>query len=286
MIQLQIETTSVCGAHCVFCIYPAVSADLARKGVRRNMDLGLYERILDEASTIPEISQVCLTGLGDPLLDRHLEHRVRYARERLPKTFIDIYTQGTWLTPARFDDLKSAGISCVSISLNGVTKEQRKLQMGLDDFDKVCENIEYAISHANGRVPPVMILVKAVFSSDVFTQDDVNEFYRRWGHRDAGGFGSLVVEGNWAGDNRLVADGRRPFKPNEACHRALGQIYVTAEGKVTPCCFMPVPTVVFGDLTKQTIREVYSSPEYLKFREAHFADQADKYEFCKNCTRI
>lgn len=272
-IQLQIENTSTCNASCGFCPYPAAQ----RWGGTMAMDL--YKKILDEASGIDVITQVCITGLGEPTLDRFVVERVRYAREKKPLAVIDLFTNGVYLTPAKFDALRDAGISSIQVSLNAVNQEQHDQIMGLKGkFDVVCSNIDYAVANRG----LVNLEVRAVINGDVFTRSDGYDFYDRWGQRGKGGYGALITEGNWAGDNRTV----RKFDPKEACHRALSQIYIMYDGRVTTCCFDPSGAQVFGDLKKQTLREVYSSRPYLKFREAHNDGRAEEYDICRGCTRI
>lgn len=273
MIQLQVENTSTCNAKCHFCVYPAAE----RWGGLMSMEL--FKKVIDEATDIEAISQLCITGLGEPTLDPHLVERIRYARSKKPQMFIDFFTNGVYLTPKRFEEVRDAGVSSVQISLNAVRPDQHEAIMGLrDKFATVCANIDYAIANSgNCRVE-----VRAVVNWDSFTQDDGHEFYRRWGIRQQGGHGALITEGNWAGDNRT----HRTFEPNEACGRALSQIYVTFDGRVTTCCFDPDGKQVWGNLNTQTLKEVYASEKYVSFREAHFLNRADTYEICKGCTRI
>jgi radical SAM protein with 4Fe4S-binding SPASM domain len=243
------------------------------------MSMPLFRKIVDEAATIGLIHEVCVTGLGEPTLDPHLVDRIQYIRSTVKRdVFITMFTNGVYLSPQMFDKLMAAGLSFVAVSLNAVTPEQHEAVMGLKDkYTDVCANINYAIQNRGmGRVE-----VRAVATG--WTRGQIVKFGERWGAAQHGGFGQLIHEGNWAGDNRTT---HRAFKPSDACSRALGQIYVTWDGKVTTCCFDPAGTQVFGDLNKQTIREVYASPAYVAFREAHFADRADTYEICKNCTRI
>jgi radical SAM protein with 4Fe4S-binding SPASM domain len=273
MIQLQLENTSTCNAKCNFCVYPAAE----RWGGQ--MSMGLYKKILDEAAGIPQITHLCITGLGEPTLDRFLAERIRYAKAKKPSLKIDFFTNGVHLTPATFRAVRDAGVTSVQVSLNAVTQEQHERIMGLKGkFDQVCKNIDYAIANCG----TCRVEARAVVNWDDFTEEDGFTFYERWGVRDDGGHGQLITEGNWAGDNRT----HRKFKPNESCYRALGQIYVTFDGKVTTCCFDPTGKHVWGDLSQQTIKEVYNTPAYVAFREAHSMDQADKYEICKGCTRI
>lgn len=274
-IQLQIEGTSVCQASCSFCPYPAVSK-LRKLGY---MPMSLYEKILDEAAEIEQITNICITGLGEPTLDRFIVDRVRYARAKKPRAIVDMFTNGVYLTPKLFDSLRDAGLSSIQVSLNAVDADQHHQVMGLKDkFDTVCANIDYAIAHCG----PTKVEVRAVLNGDNFTRSDGFDFYERWGSRDSGGHGALIYEGNWAGDNRTV----RKFDPAEPCFRALAQIYVLFDGKVSTCCFDPSAEQCFGDLSKQTIREVYNSEKYVAFREAHDRGRAEDYAICKGCTRI
>lgn len=244
------------------------------------MTMELFRKIMDEAAAIPLISQVCLTGLGEPSLDPHLIERIVYARSSKPNAFIDLFTNGVFMTPKLFDRVHAAGLSSIQFSLNATYAEQHEALMGLKDkFTTVCANISYAIRHRG----QMRVEVRAVVGPGIWGDDDYDRFYERWGHRDSGGYGQLVTEGNWKGDNRTV---HKTFAPNESCSRALSQIYVTHDGKVTTCCFDPSGKQVFGDLKTQTIREVYASPVYQQFREAHFKEEADRYAICAACTRI
>lgn len=242
------------------------------------MTMDLFRKICDEVRTIPQIELMKITGLGEPTLDRLLEERIRYAKQD-PKLRTEIYTHGAHLPEKRFHSLKDAGLDSLVFSLNAVRADQHEQVMGLKGkFDIVCKNIEYAIKNRGD----MHVEVHAVCNDDTFTKPDVIEFLMRWGHREAGGYGSCVVEGNWAGSTRTV----RKFKPNECCFRATTQIYVLYDGQVSACCFDPTAKLKLGDLSKQTIREVYNGSKYLGFREDHVADRADKYDVCRGCTRI
>jgi MoaA/NifB/PqqE/SkfB family radical SAM enzyme len=272
-VKLQLETTSTCNARCHFCVYP----EAERWGGL--MTMGLYRKIIDDAAEIPGITDLQLTGLGEPMLDPHVEDRVWYARRKMPRAPIGLFTNGVHLTPERFDALKEAGLTTAVFSLNAANAVQHEEIMGLKGkFDQVCENIDYAIENRDN----VHVEVRAVSNGLEFGYGDMLAFYFRWGQRDKGGYGQCILEGNWTGDKRTL----RSFKPNETCGRALGQIYVLFDGKVTTCCFDPTGKQVFGDLSRQTIREVYNAEKYLKFREDHDGNRADRYDICKDCTRI
>lgn len=242
------------------------------------MSMGLFQRIMDQAADLKVISQLCLNGLGEPTLDPYIVERVAYSKKKRPDIGAEIFSNGVHLTPAKFDQLRDAGLGAITVSVNAVTPEQHEATMGLKGkFDVVCANADYVIRN-RGKVK---VEIHAVLSPE-WTRQQMAEFHGRWGHRANGGFGLLVYEANWAGANRTTYK----FRPNESCHRALTQFHVMWDGRVTTCCFDPAGEQVFGDLKTQTIKEVYSNPVYVQFREDHFNDKADKYDICKNCTRI
>lgn len=265
MLNLSLETTSTCNAACTFCPYP----ELARWGGK--MDMNLFRKIIDETVDLPDISRITLHGLGEPLLDPHLEDRIWYIKKVNPLP-VTIYTNGVYLTRTRHDKLAVAGLDTVVISLNAVRPEQHEKIMGLKGkFDTVVENCEYA------TIGPMNVEIHAVITGDTFTMDDKRLFEAEWGT-----YAHPIMAGNWAGDERTI----RTFDPSSHCFRATRHIYVLYDGTVSACCFDPTGKMRFGDLSKQTIKEIYNSLAYRNFRQDHFENNADLYDICKNCTRI
>lgn len=275
-LELNFGTTGFCHAKCKFCIYPSEENARLPKG---HMSMALYKKIIDEAATIEPINILIFSGLSESLLDPLFTKRIAYAHQARPEWFIDVYTTGVLLTPDKFEELKAAGLTRAAISLNAVRPEQHEKIMGLKGkFDLVCENIKYAIAHRGDRT---WVDVRAVYNED-FTMDDVREFYRRWGHAALDGYGKVNQEMNWAGQlGRTINE----FDPNSACVRALGRITVYWDGRVPLCCLDLLVKHPFGDLNKQTLREIYNSPEYVRFRELHRDNRAAQHPACAVCTR-
>ena len=270
VLKLQFETVSTCNAACHFCVYPQVAS--MRRG--QVMDMDMFKRVVNEAAGIRVIGRYSLQGLGEPLLDPYLIERVKYIREKDPNCEIELFTNGVAATPRKLFDLHAAGLSCIVFSLNAVRGDQHEKIMGLKNkFNQVCASIEKA-SELDWAVR-----VHTVEDGKNFVREDSVIFRQRWGN-----LGQVIAIGNWGAD---IDTTYRGFKPNEACDRALQMIYVMWDGRVTMCCFDPLGEgAVFGDLRKQTLREIYSSEEYVKFREDHFNNKADRHERCAGCTRI
>lgn len=278
-IQLHVSTSGYCNAKCHFCVYPSDENKALPKGF---MTWQLYEKIIRDAATSDQIDNIAFSGLQEPLTDKLLEKRIALAKELRPDWFTEVYTNATLLTPKRFDALRDAGLDCISCSLNANTQQQHFDIMGLKDmFNETCENIRYARANRGG----MRMLVKAVVNHDHFTIHDAKLFHAMWGKIDEGdGVGQIVLEGNWAGGIELLK-GREPDY-NLMCHRAMAQISIHWDGRVGLCCFDPLVKYEFGDLRKQTVKEVYNSPDYVNFRQLHLENKAAQHPLCAKCTRI
>jgi radical SAM protein with 4Fe4S-binding SPASM domain len=74
--------------------------------------------------------------------------------------------------------------------------------------------------------------------------------------------------------------------PWSLCRRPWSVMYVTANGRALPCCIAPFSqsgygNYTLGDVTQQTLREIWNSPAYREFRTALQSDAPPKC--CASC---
>ena len=239
----------------------------------------LFQKIVAEAATIPLMEEFCLTGLGEPLLDKDIIERIKYIREHLAAVPITLYTNGTYLTNEKAVALRDAGLSTLYVSLNAVNREKRFQIMKLSDYDQVEQQTKDAIAIGGDRMK---VIVKAVCSKDLMEHGEADTFLDTWGGDfTTGGHAFLHLEGNWAG-------GMWPMrvKPTTPCSRALNQIMVLWDGRVSLCCFDGDGEVIFGDLNRQTIREVFAGEAATSYRRAHSEGRRGELKLCATCTAI
>lgn len=263
---LQLEGIAACQAACVMCPYPTMTR---KRGL---MSMALFEKIVDDALQIPVINRIVITGLGEPLQDRHLFDRIEYIRAQSPGITIEVVTNGNLLTIPKIDALRDAGLSQLSISLNAVNRERRMAVMQLDDYEHVEAMCEYAI--ANGS--PMRVIVKAVAGPDLLSGPMLEEFVATWGVH-----GFVHSEGNWTGD---VWKMRTP--PQHPCSRPSTQLMVLWDGRVSLCCFDGEGKEILGDLNTQTIREVFNGDRASAIRLAHHEGRRSEIGICATCTGI
>jgi hypothetical protein len=250
------------------------------------MSMDLFRKIVDEAETIPQVEMITITGLGEPLLDKHLMERLKYIRKVMPAIKLDVFTNGSHLTVDKAKELRDAGLTNLYVSINAVDKRKRSAIMKLDDYDELEPRLHQIIEECD---PQMRVVVKAVCSKDLMEVGEAEIFMDKWNgpfdkiSEKTGrlGNGFLHLEGNWAGEMWPMR-----VAPTTICSRVLAQIMVLWDGRVSLCCFDGEGEVIFGDLNTQGIREIYNGPKALEYRQAHFDGRRGEMKLCATCTAI
>lgn len=92
--NIEIETFNVCNGTCVFCPVNR-NADTRKKHLMSDF---VFEKIIGELCELQYNGTIGLYSNNEPMLDRHIELKIIYARESLPEAKLYIYTNGTLLT--------------------------------------------------------------------------------------------------------------------------------------------------------------------------------------------
>jgi len=253
---LQIETTNICNAKCKFCIH----SSLKKFGT---MSDKLFLKILQDARAITSLKIIVPMLLGEPLCDKKIIKRLKLINKILPEKKIVLFTNGSLFTPKIIKKLEKINNLIVVFSLNGATKETRKELMGLDDFDPVVEMIN--LYQKTGKYFKVLMINHPSISHGEIAK--FNKF--NW-------ITTIIPYNNWSGDK--FDDVRQTN-----CHRAISEMTIMYDGRVNLCC-MEYGKVIFGDVNKQSVKEVWESPHRQMYCEAH-----SKGKFlrgvCSNCTK-
>lgn len=257
MRYLQIETTNVCNAKCIFCPHDR----LDKFGY---MAADLYENILEDASRY-EVQTFIPMLTGEPFCDQYLLDRLAMARGYLPQAQIYIFTNGSLIKPKHIQALKALGNVKLNISLNGHNTEKRLELTGLDDFEYVVDVIDQV------RQAGIEYEVSTVW-------------YPTYSIRDINSFGTIqrsmaIRFQSFAG---LIYPYRRRNPTH--CKRAIDSLTVLWTGKVALCCFDMFGSLDIGDMRNEKIFEVMSKPVRKEYINAHQRYKGEALELCRNCT--
>lgn len=98
---VEIETINRCNGVCSFC---PVNKKIDKRP-KVEMSKELFENIIGQLERIDYSGELSLFSNNEPLLDKHILERHKYAREHLPKARMHLFTNGTLFTLELFKDL-------------------------------------------------------------------------------------------------------------------------------------------------------------------------------------
>lgn len=268
--QVRIENTNLCNASCIMCPREQLSR------AKGTMDLEFFSRILKELAE-GGIKTIHLHGYGEPFLDRNIFEKIRLAkRAGIAHTFL--ITNASLLDDERIKRLLGSGLDAMKISFYGIDKaEYESIHKGLS-FDEVKGNIEHLLREkrkSGGKKP--LVIVRYEGSLPKFFR-----FALQWGLKTGIAYARF----------HNYAYGRAYSRPKiwrkkRTCpivRRSVMQ--VLWDGAVVPCCYDFDGRVILGDLKRQTVREVWNSEEYERFREIHSKREYERIPICYNCDKL
>jgi radical SAM protein with 4Fe4S-binding SPASM domain len=260
---VQIESTNICNAKCVFCPRDEMHR---RQGV---MSVDLFRKIVDECVELG-VTHVRMHNYGEAFIDRRLVEKVRYAKERGIKE-VGMISNGSLITDAVARGIIDAGLDAINISVDASGKEVfESTRIGLK-YDKVIANIErlLQVREELGRRRPKLILSFVRQNNSA----DEQAFIEHW--KQIADKIHITDLHNWAGTLN------RESGVNYPCYRPWLTVTVLWDGRVSLCCADFDGRHVLGDLNSSTIREIWNSEPYLNARRMHL--ESGGPEICRSC---
>jgi radical SAM protein with 4Fe4S-binding SPASM domain len=248
------ETTDFCNARCVMC----GAKHMRRK--RQIMPMDIYQKAVEQFAQANGHS-VMLSAFAEPLLDPLIIERVAFARKFATIKNVGFSTNGSLLTAEKYRALVEAGLTSLSISVDGFSKETyERVRIGLS-FERLCENISKMLTVHEAMGRPVAIDVSS-FTAEKRKNLVLSFLYNAF--LDAGITPGLKWRvDNWGG---LISDvnselhlirARRHHGPCALLYHA--QALVLPDGRVTPChCRDLEGDLYIGDINKNTLSEIWS----------------------------
>jgi radical SAM protein with 4Fe4S-binding SPASM domain len=260
---VQIESTNLCNAKCVFCPRDEMHR---RQGV---MGMELFKKVVDECAALG-ITHVRVHNYGEPFLDRQLVDKVQYAKER-GIAEVGMISNGSLITEALARGMIEAGLDAINISVDASGKESFERTRVHLEYDTVIGNIRTLarLRKEMGRKRPKLILS---FVRQGNTADE-QAFIDEW--RPIADKIHVTDLHNWAGTLNAKSDVNFP------CYRLWLTFTVLWDGRVSLCCADFDGRHILGDLRTATISEIWNSPAYLAVRRQQLQDGGP--EICRSC---
>ena len=239
---VNIETINRCNSECEFC-----SANIhAEKRPFMKMDENLYYSIIDQLAEWGYKGHMTLYGNNEPFLDTRLVEFHKYAREKLPESFIFCSTNGLMLTVKKVKELQPY--------INQLIINNYGLEMKL--HDNVQEVYDYIKSHPE-EFKDLDVQIQIRYIKEILT--------------------------NRAGSSPNKQATEKVI--TEPCLLPFTDVWITPNGKVGLCCCDNFEVTDFGDLNTTPLKDIWNSEKMKKMRTA-IAGGRQNYPFCRHCDFI
>lgn len=294
---LDIEPTTTCNLKCKMCQVPL--------GVLGNFHLGLDE-FKHIVAQFPRLHRIKLQGMGEPFLNRHFFEMVAHAKGR--GITVGTTTNGMLAGEAKCRAILESGLDEIYFSLDGATRETFEEIRAGAVFDTVVANIRRLVELRGSSGLPIVGVWFVGMKSNIRELPDLVRLCKElgvdrlavqvdmcaWGkddlNRKVDSFRLEPADLDFVRRAQVLAmELKLAFILNEEkipagklCDWPWYSAYITAESKVVPCCLIADAKVAsFGSLKEQSFRDIWNSPAYREFRQAHLEGKIPSY--CRNC---
>lgn len=305
---LQVEVTTACNLRCTMCEHTYMQK------VGGHLGLDEFKKLID---LNPNVQTLNLTGIGEALMNPVFLEMVEYAKNKgIYVWFSDNFTLMTEKSVKRIID---SGVDFVVLSLDGATKETfEKIRVGAR-FEQVIENTKRFIrlrDEAGKKTP--LVGINCVVTKENYTELEklVQLSYEL--KIDRLMFMTIFVSNN-NGQFSLYSVSKEEIEsvleyaqktaqklgvkvlawPNPnikmsqvtGCDMPWSNPYITYNGDVLPCCFIPQETNgrlrdenIMGNVLKEDLKSIWNGKKYLQFRQKIKSD--DPPLSCKRCPKF
>jgi len=161
--KLFVETTTRCNLKCQACVKQSYGNEI----VDGDMSVKTF---LSLQPAFPHLESLVLNGIGEPLLNPHLEDFIRIAKDLMPPSaWVGFQSNGALLDKERVDSLVDAGVDRICFSLDSVSCESfRKFREGGEVGDVERGLAVVATAKAHGGKPGTETGIEFVLRRDNF----------------------------------------------------------------------------------------------------------------------
>ena len=277
---ISIESSSYCNADCIMCPRELLSR---KKG---NMPMDLYQKIIDECAEYARYIKLIQPFMfGESFINKQLVDMIGYTKSRLPRTPVNVSTNGSLINPEKARELIDCGLDKINIDIDGASAETFEgVRIGLV-YDQVVENARYLMKlkrDTGSKTPEITVTIinmeetqhEIAAFKDIWTpiaDNVVVQSYTTW---------TGSVEDKNVGDQASAsATGGFTFP----CKHPWEEFVIANDGRVSICCLDFDFKVEIGDVSKQSIKEVWNGAPIQEIRQKMIENRYDELEICSQC---
>ena len=287
--SVKIEISPRCNYRCGFCALRTREVQ-----PKWDMDFALFKRITREMRD-GGVSEIGVFYLGESFMNpRLLVDCIRYLKREIDMPYVFLTSNASMAFPEAVEECMRAGLDSLKWSVNAADEAQFEKIMGVSGklFHRAIDNIKAAWA-----VRAVKGFETGLYASSIRydgTQQQQMESLLAEHVRpyvDQHYWLPLYSMGAFA-TQRERELGYRPTAGNQGrigalreplpCWSAFTEGHVTADGKLSACCFDATAHWTMGDLTQTSFMQAWNSEAFVELRKAHLRRDV-RGTVCETC---
>ena len=277
--HVQIQTITGCNGECIFCPNGKTRINIPRG---RRMDWDLYRSIVDQSVALG-IRRYSVYLMNEPMMDHELPERIEYVSARIKKPqYVKVTSHGGLLTERMAHGLLDSGLNKLKISVQSLNPQTYREIMGLE-LAITLRNIDRFLefkTKGGYKLPRLEI----VMVDSVQTHEEIPAIKRYWQERDIKLYIEPVENRADQQSIRESAKSARKLKAFSWCRRLMEQIYILYDGRMVQCCADWEQRSVMGDLTRESLADIWHGERYSDYRRRFTAGDV-KGMICGCCRK-
>ena len=200
--------------------------------------------------------------------------------------YVFITTKGALATPDKLMSAIEAGLDSIKFSVNAGSRETYKLVHGVDDFDKVINNIKFVSQYIKDNNINLKLMVSCIITRDIEDEEQILKdlllpyideivFY---GVNSQ--FGQSLEQ--FKNLKSTLSDTAPAIGEADPCSMVWNRVHVTREGYLTLCCAYYENALTYADLKETSVKQAWHNKVITNMRKKHQTQCLDK-TLCKNC---
>ena len=291
----HIDVCSVCNYKCSFC-FQNDRAGMKNAGVVwGRMDYGVFQKIVDDLTEFGEkLKKLKIGNHGEPTLHPRLPEMIGYIRDREIAEIIEVFTNGSKLSPKLNQELVDAGLQRINISVEGLNSDAYKKVAGVTmDFSRFVENVRDLYE----RRQQLRIYVKVVNGARVRGGEksdiiNLSEIDRQFFFDTFGGIADEIfvenvvpqwpeTEQNEISDVGMYGQEVKGYK--EVCPFPFMYLHFNSDGTVAGCTLDWARKVLIGDATKEKVKDIWNGKKLRDLQSTMLKGKRHEIPFCDSC---
>jgi len=302
-ISAHVDISSICNYRCSFC-FQADTKGMKEVGLKRGwMEVDMFKKIVDGFKEFPDkIKKIKIGNHGEPTLHPDVAEMVKYAYESNTADIIEMFTNGSRLTPELNEAMVKAGLQRINVSLEGLTDKRYLEVAGVkQNFQEIIDGVKSLYEIKTREKSDLQIYVKIADQAHalkgdkdvkfMMTDEEKKFFFDTFTPICDEIFVEKVVP-QWA-DTQLdkqneVEDtgmyGQKINQWKDSCPFIFMYMHFNCDGTVSPCTLDWPRKVVIGNVNDESVKDIWEGKPLRELQVAMLAGKRQCINLCNNCS--